>query len=269
MVRRGMIGTPCKLQGCHRIATNDNGYCTAHRSNSHRLSERTQERLPIYKTAAWQKLRLHALKRSPICQDCTVKAASIVHHIKQARDYPELQFDLDNLQTLCVTCHNRKSQQEQREMMTGRRELSSIPTGNFACPVTIVWGAPGAGKNTYVNKHKLKGDLVIDWDSLFEAVSGLPRYDKPKELFPFVAEARDAMIARLCQPSQIRCAWILSTTLTSIELSELEVKGAKVIQLIPPLETCAERVRADPLRANVVDSTIQTIHHWYDKNKHV
>lgn len=31
-----------------------------------------------------------------------------VHHKKEVKDYPELALVLDNLETLCVTCHNEE-----------------------------------------------------------------------------------------------------------------------------------------------------------------
>jgi len=32
----------------------------------------------------------------------------VVDHIKELEDYPELALDDDNLETLCVNCHNKK-----------------------------------------------------------------------------------------------------------------------------------------------------------------
>ncbi|WP_277674556.1 HNH endonuclease, partial [Piscibacillus halophilus] len=32
----------------------------------------------------------------------------VVDHIKEIEDYPELALEEDNLQTLCVNCHNYK-----------------------------------------------------------------------------------------------------------------------------------------------------------------
>ncbi|MBO0387553.1 MULTISPECIES: HNH endonuclease [Staphylococcus] len=35
------------------------------------------------------------------------KIKLVVHHIKELADYPELALDDDNLETLCVECHNK------------------------------------------------------------------------------------------------------------------------------------------------------------------
>ncbi|CEG23137.1 HNH endonuclease [Planococcus massiliensis] len=77
----------------------------------------------FYCSPKWEKLRLIALKRDNYeCQECkrqgrvTVDSKKIagekkkvrmnVHHIKELEDYPELALDLDNLETLCIRCHN-------------------------------------------------------------------------------------------------------------------------------------------------------------------
>lgn len=36
------------------------------------------------------------------------KIALVVDHIKELEDYPELALKSDNLETLCVRCHNKK-----------------------------------------------------------------------------------------------------------------------------------------------------------------
>lgn len=36
------------------------------------------------------------------------KIQLVVDHIKELEDYPELALDEENLQTLCVNCHNKK-----------------------------------------------------------------------------------------------------------------------------------------------------------------
>lgn len=35
------------------------------------------------------------------------KIKLVVHHIKELKDYPELALDENNLETLCVDCHNK------------------------------------------------------------------------------------------------------------------------------------------------------------------
>ena len=74
---------------------------------------------PFYTSAAWRAVRQQALLRDHyICQKCLRKyemdriirprPATMVHHIKPRQQYPELELDLDNLESLCDACHNEE-----------------------------------------------------------------------------------------------------------------------------------------------------------------
>ena len=74
---------------------------------------------PFYTSAAWRAVREQALIRDHyICQKCQRKAdmglifrpnaATMVHHLKPRSQYPELELDLDNLESLCDACHNEE-----------------------------------------------------------------------------------------------------------------------------------------------------------------
>ena len=64
----------------------------------------------FYQGRPWRKVRTMALQRDRyLCQFCLRKkkitTATEVHHIKPLEDYPELGLDLDNLVSLCWSCH--------------------------------------------------------------------------------------------------------------------------------------------------------------------
>lgn len=68
--------------------------------------------IPFYKSKEWRKLRAIAKRRDHYeCQLCkgagSYAQGEMVHHIKEVKDYPELALTLNNLQTLCNSCHNR------------------------------------------------------------------------------------------------------------------------------------------------------------------
>jgi 5-methylcytosine-specific restriction enzyme A len=85
-------------------------------SNSHQYYDkykRNQESRGFYKSKAWEKCRQLALTRDNyLCQDCFKKniitAAEMVHHIEELADHPDKALDLDNLESLCHPCHNRR-----------------------------------------------------------------------------------------------------------------------------------------------------------------
>ena len=58
------------------------------------------------KQIARSKLRALVLERDNFeCVDCKSSIALEVHHEKPVRDFPELEFDIDNCKTLCRSCH--------------------------------------------------------------------------------------------------------------------------------------------------------------------
>lgn len=67
----------------------------------------------IYRTPQWQALRFKAKRRDGWkCVKCGTAGRLEVDHVKPIRTHPELAYELDNLQSLCVPCHSRKTRIE-------------------------------------------------------------------------------------------------------------------------------------------------------------
>ena len=67
----------------------------------------------VTRSSRWRVLRMQALRRDDFnCVSCGSVHRLQVDHIEPVRDRPELAWDLDNLQTLCASCHSRKTIQE-------------------------------------------------------------------------------------------------------------------------------------------------------------
>ena len=67
----------------------------------------------IRNTKRWTALRLVALRRDNYkCVQCEARGPLEVDHIKRVKDYPDLAYELDNLQCLCKVCHSDKTRVE-------------------------------------------------------------------------------------------------------------------------------------------------------------
>jgi 5-methylcytosine-specific restriction protein A len=78
-------------------------------------SERTPDRraaVKWYQTEPWPSTRLAKLAQDPLCEPCLaegrVTAAQQVHHKIDWRVRPDLAYDLANLESVCIPCHNAK-----------------------------------------------------------------------------------------------------------------------------------------------------------------
>jgi hypothetical protein len=112
-------------------------------------------------------------------------------------------------------------------------------------PTTLVCGPPGAGKSTYVAKHKGPCDLVLDVDSLFTALSGLTNRQKPPCLLEFVLAARkgiiDLLAAGYLGPPH---AWIIMCGENNDVRAALAQRlGADVVVLPVSVGTCVKRMQ--------------------------
>ena len=85
-----------------------------------------EQKRKFYDSGAWKRVRKQVRERdNNECQECKRqgkvfiqtnvmnkkgtrrKIQLIVHHKKELVDHPELALEIDNLETLCVNCHNK------------------------------------------------------------------------------------------------------------------------------------------------------------------
>lgn len=147
----------------------------------------------FYRSDEWQKL-IAALKQERtnsdgflICEHCGKPILkpydAIAHHLQElteenVNDY-SISLNPENLAFVHHACHNRIHDRFEHRTMR---------------QVFIVYGAPLSGKTTWVTENKGDGDLIIDLDSIWAAVSGCERYIKPARLKAVVFRIRDELL---------------------------------------------------------------------------
>ncbi|WP_429940458.1 HNH endonuclease [Enterococcus sp. DIV0240a] len=67
----------------------------------------------LYKTNKWRKLREVIISRDyGLCQECKrrgiTKRGTVVHHVIEAREDITKFWDKDNLELVCLACHNKE-----------------------------------------------------------------------------------------------------------------------------------------------------------------
>ena len=106
---------PCKKVGCTNLTRGT--YCEAHIPPQAPRRESGAWHF-LYGTKRWKELRIQQLISEPWCRECAAKAvttpAGEVDHIKPHRGSKKLFYDAGNLQSLCASCHSRKTQAEVR-----------------------------------------------------------------------------------------------------------------------------------------------------------
>jgi len=108
--------TICPAPGCNVITSG--GRCERHKAKRFQGTTKNRSGDPFYSSADWIALRDWKRADTPLCEECesrgVLKAMAHVDHIKPRCDRPDLELDASNLQSLCESCHNRKTCIEQR-----------------------------------------------------------------------------------------------------------------------------------------------------------
>ena len=244
------LPTPCTFPGGCSALVPGGGRCPRHRdrpfAGAIRTVERTGTRAQTYGSPRWRSAQRTHLANHPDCA-CGTQATT-VDHDPPHDGTPATFWDTSTWQSRCKPCHDSKSGREARARRVQGTTLSQ-PGPRFAIPVTAVCGPPGSGKSSYVQERAKWGDLVVDVDALYGAVSGLPLYEKPDVLLPLVMEARDALIARLSRPSQVRHAWVILGGARREDRARLTSRGARAVVLEIEASECIRRIALDPRRS--------------------
>ena len=109
------IPKPCRVRSCPNKTIDRDGYCDTHRPafNSWRQWQQKQGNVTQRGYGSqWQRLRIQILKRDDhLCQLCLgsgkmTRASHVDHIIPKAQGGDDAFI---NLQSLCPTCHQRKT----------------------------------------------------------------------------------------------------------------------------------------------------------------
>lgn len=123
-----------------------------------------------------------------ICEHCgkpIVRAYDCIgHHIEELTEENvndvNVSLNPENVMLVHHRCHNKIHHK--------------LSYNHYHRDVWLVYGAPLSGKSTYVNGVREDGDLIIDMDNIWQAVSGCERYIKPDKLRSIVFGVRDKLI---------------------------------------------------------------------------
>jgi 5-methylcytosine-specific restriction protein A len=107
---------PCGAAGCSELV--DGYYCEKHGkagNAEYNRYRRDGEANGFYNGKAWRTLAKRQLQREPLCAECfkngRVNTAVIADHVVPIKQ-GGARLDIDNLQSLCRACHNRKTGRE-------------------------------------------------------------------------------------------------------------------------------------------------------------
>ncbi len=101
----------CRMGGCKELAIDGQFYCAKH---AHKKNERHRyEHEQLYHSVKWRNIRAAHLRNEPLCRQCAkegrITAANVVDHIVEHEGNLQLFYDSNNYQSLCYSCHNRKT----------------------------------------------------------------------------------------------------------------------------------------------------------------
>lgn len=150
------------------------------------MTGRSKKIHKFYCSKPWRDFAyLRKIEEKGICNRCKAvvfdTSKLICHHITELTegnvDDPSISLSHENTEVICFSCHNK----EHRRFGYERQ-------------IYIVWGSPLAGKHSMVRQLVQHGDLVVDMDSLWEAVTFMDVTNKPNNVRFNVFQLRDSLL---------------------------------------------------------------------------
>lgn len=120
----------CDHVGCQKLVPYNERYCSRHKKQflkrrkenpSYGWNSKTRKEIyskyqKFYKSAQWRHLSRLFREKHPLCAECLkhgryTQAKNVDHIIPIRVDWSK-RFDEENLQSLCIACHKKKSQED-------------------------------------------------------------------------------------------------------------------------------------------------------------
>lgn len=223
----------------------------------------------FYQSQEWIIFRRSIIdERGVICSECEKKIIEDrdlhLHHIVELTEANindnMIALNPDNVRIVCRDCHNKIHNRFGYGYGKRKRKYDK--------GVYIVYGAPCSGKKTYVKEHMKEGDLVVEMDLLFNALSMQGMYNNPDDLKFNVFGIRDKLIDNIkTRYGKYDTAWIIGGYPRKSERERLRKKlGAELIFIDISKEECIERLKnCKDYRANNINKFKSYIEKWFEE----
>lgn len=216
----------------------------------------------FYRSDEWKQFRVVVIaKRLNICEECgklIVSPKDIqVHHdpieltLENVNDF-NISLNENNVKVICHKCHDKKHRR------FGFRQHR----------VYIVYGAPLAGKKTLVSQVFKYGDVILDIDRIYEAISGLSFMNKPNNLRFNAFRIHDLILDMIkTRYGQWNDAYVIGGYPSRLERERLASElNAELIFCNATKSECYERLLAcNDYRSIAVEEWRKYIDKWFDE----
>ncbi|WP_163583293.1 HNH endonuclease [Gracilibacillus saliphilus] len=214
----------------------------------------------FYTSKPWVTFRLNLIaERGNVCERCgnrIARAKDIIgHHTieltpENVHDHT-ISLNPELVELVCFDCHNKD---HRRFGYQGMKE------------VYLVYGPPLSGKSTFVKQQMGRGDLVIDMDRLYAAVSMLPSYDKPDNLYSNVVQMQNTLLDNIkTRYGKWHNAWVIGGYADKYKRERLtDDLGAELIFCDVSKDECLSRLQQDEDRQYRQDEWQGYIDKWFE-----
>jgi len=197
----------------------------------------------------WQRIRREILDRdNHLCQirgtGCTFVATEVDHILPVSKG--GAWYDPLNLRGACFTCNNQRIDRKKTEGWRTARTL-----------IALVIGPPGAGKSTWVKQNRGEHDLVVDYDSIAQALGSTVTHGHTDAIHAATMSARNAVLNSLRKGNiNVGRAWIISSNPKAEEMFPFH----SFITVDPGRDEVEARVRG----GERPEHFLELVRNWYE-----
>lgn len=200
----------------------------------------------FYNGSQWRETQAaYMASQHYVCERCG-SAARIVHHIRYLTPENitnlEVALGWDNLEALCIDCHNHEHLGDTLGMMGTAFDGS----GNLVqrSNVFLVCGPLDSAKQEWIRKHKGKQDIVFSVEAIAEALTGQKQVTKASE--KIVEDIRNLFFKTVqARKGSWQKAFIITETADkTAQKMQAEQLNAELILVCRTLEECEAAINA-------------------------
>jgi len=200
------------------------------------------------------------LSRGNKCQMCgkiISRSIDIICHHEMPLtigNYKDATISLnpEKAKIICFDCHNKVEQR-----------FGYVPVKQ----VTLIYGAPMSGKTTLVKQLMRRGDILVDINTIYKAISGLTEYDKPNSLYSNAVAVQNLLIDQIkTRYGKWNNAFIVGAYADKYKRDKIITDtGAEPIFCEATQEECVSRLYSDSDRTGIIEEYKGYISKWFEQ----